>query len=349
MSHYTVLVLNDNPEEQLKPFDESLKIDFQDCTEEVNKSWEKDTISEWYADVDATITKEDFEILEKEGKLELKDFPPDPCHSYKFITGNRVRVNYEFPEEIWRNTEHARFSEDIYVKLINVIKDEESRPIKIIFASLEKIDSPKQISMKEKYGSFEKFLDEYHGYKKEEDGRMGYWNNEKATWDWYTLGGRWTGMLKLKEGATGKTGKPGLQTEKADAGCVDSARKCDIDFVEMSKKGLEESAITYDKFLEKYENDKECKSYHPYFEYGVKGEMEDKVFIPETKESYIKRHASFVTFAVLKNGEWFERGRMGWWGIASDEKSNEVWDNEFNKLISELPEETLLSVYDCHI
>jgi hypothetical protein len=117
----------------------------------------------------------------------------------------------------------------------------------------------------------------------------------------------------------------------------------------MKEDGLKESFETYDKFLEKYKDNKECKGFHPYFEFGVKGEMIGEVFIPETKESFMKRHAGFVTFSVLKDGEWFERGEMGWWGITSNEKPDEVWDTEFNKLINELPEDTLLSVYDCHI
>ena len=348
MSHYTVLVINDNPEEQLKPFDESLKTDFKDCTEEAKKSWEENTMNEWYAEVNATITKEEYEKLEKEGRVELKDFPPG-FECYKFKDGNKIQLMYEYPKEIWKGTEHPRFSEEIYAVLSRVVKDEESRPMKIIFASLEKIDSPKQITMKEKYSSFEKFVDEYHGYKTQEDGKIGYWKNEKGKWDWYQLGGRWTGMLKLKEGAIGQVGQPGIQTDEATVGCVDSARKCDIDFAGMAEQGLQESSENYDKFLEKYENDKECKTHHPQFDFGIKGEMIDEVFILETKESYVKRHSGFVTFSVLKDGQWFERGEMGWWGAISNEKPDEIWDTEFNKLINELPEETLLSVYDCHI
>ena len=60
-------------------------------------------------------------------------------------------------------------------------------------------------------------------------------------------------------------------------------------------------------------------------------------------------NAEIVTFAVVKDGEWYERGEMGWWGIVSDEKDTEVWNNQFNKLLNDLPEDTLLSMYDCHI
>ena len=58
---------------------------------------------------------------------------------------------------------------------------------------------------------------------------------------------------------------------------------------------------------------------------------------------------SVATFAVLMDGEWYERGNMGWWGIIANEKGQDVWEEEFWKLIEKLPPNTWLSVYDCHI
>lgn len=347
MSHFTVLIIGDNPEEQLKPFDEGLKKDFEDYTEEVNKSWEEDTVGEWYPDVDATVTKEDYDKLQTEGVLELTDFPPDPFKDFKFVDGNRISIDYEFPEEVWKNTDHPRWSERIYAKLSNVNKDTTSRPNKILFASLEKIEPPKRISVRDYYDTFTKFLTDHHGYVAEGE-KFGYWKNKDGKWDWFLLGGRWTGMLKLKEGTTGIVGKPGLQTEEAPAGYVDSAKKCDIDFEGMSKENIERHTKFYDEFLIRYEEDKECKKFSPQFEYGVKGKKEDGIFIPESKEEYVNRHSNFVTFAVIKDGKWYQRGEMGWFGIALNEKPDEVWDKEFSKLINDLPEETILSVYDCH-
>ena len=40
---------------------------------------------------------------------------------------------------------------------------------------------------------------------------------------------------------------------------------------------------------------------------------------------------------------------MGWWAVVSNEKDDEVWDEEVKKLVSELPDNTLISIYDCHI
>lgn len=70
-----------------------------------------------------------------------------------------------------------------------------------------------------------------------------------------------------------------------------------------------------------------------------------------SKEEYIQtaKAKAFVTFAVVKDGKWYERGKMGWWGCVLNEKDMDEWCNKFYTLIHDLPDDTLLSVYDCHI
>lgn len=70
-----------------------------------------------------------------------------------------------------------------------------------------------------------------------------------------------------------------------------------------------------------------------------------------TEEEYAEQEAlnSIVPFAVIRDGKWFEKGTMGWWGMVSDEKDEKVWIKEFWKMFKELPDDTLISVFDCHI
>lgn len=70
-----------------------------------------------------------------------------------------------------------------------------------------------------------------------------------------------------------------------------------------------------------------------------------------SKEEYIEiaRNSSFITFAIVKDGKWYERGSMGWFGCVIDEKDKKEWNNQFTSLVLNLPDDTLLSVYDCHI
>ena len=39
----------------------------------------------------------------------------------------------------------------------------------------------------------------------------------------------------------------------------------------------------------------------------------------------------------------------GWWGMCVDEKDEDLWQEEFNKLVTELPGDTLISIFDVHI
>jgi hypothetical protein len=61
------------------------------------------------------------------------------------------------------------------------------------------------------------------------------------------------------------------------------------------------------------------------------------------------RRRAVQTFAVLKDGKWFERGEMGWWGVVHNKKDGDQWDEEFASLLDGLPPETWLAVVDCHI
>lgn len=61
------------------------------------------------------------------------------------------------------------------------------------------------------------------------------------------------------------------------------------------------------------------------------------------------RRRAVQTYAVVKDGKWHERGEMGWWGMASNEKDPDEWDAQFAALLDGLPPETWLAVVDCHI
>ena len=243
----------------------------------------------------------------------------------------------------------------------------------------------------EVYPKFKSFLKEWHGFEKDpHTGKLGYWRNPKAKWDWFTIGGMWTGFFKLKSGAKGVTGSPGLMTSPAKPGFVDQVKLKNVDFL-----GMEEHEASL--ALERYEraerllggsipeldylwSDLISKKEYEHLNMQDKRDLywkqpsmllkesklkeldsssEDYSFLnwidmdsfQMTKEEYIQksRENSFSTFAVLKDGEWFERGKMGWWGSVSNEKSSEDWGREFSKLVRGLPKETLLTVVDCHI
>ena len=52
---------------------------------------------------------------------------------------------------------------------------------------------------------------------------------------------------------------------------------------------------------------------------------------------------------VDTNGNWYERGKMGWFGISSNDKDKDSWDDEFKKFINNQKKSTIVTLVDCHI
>jgi len=289
MSHFTVLVIGENPEDQLAPFDENLET--------------------------PRYVEHTKEQLIAKGREEIEDYKNG---SYAEFLADPVKYR-----ENCSNDRHMNYIENEF-------------PLKLNWTDEE--------VYKEQVGWYEP---ENVGI----NGEVYSDRNPLSKWDWYQLGGRWTGMFKLKPVANkkaAKVGKPGLMTESAEPGWVDQALKKDIDFESMNQESFDSRSKTYDEFEKKHNAD-ELKPGEPYWDYGIENQGTRDNFIPETREQYLKRTVPFSTFALIKDGKWYEKGKMGWWGVVSDQKEKDAWAEEFNKLLNEIPDDTLISVFDCHI
>ena len=107
----------------------------------------------------------------------------------------------------------------------------------------------------EKYKTVEDFATSWHGYQRTPEGRYGYWHNPNDKWDWYIVGGRWTGSLILKNlDAVGAiNGEPGLMTEpNSNPYLADAAYARDIDFRGMREQRYNEAATFYQRYHAAY-------------------------------------------------------------------------------------------------
>ena len=52
---------------------------------------------------------------------------------------------------------------------------------------------------------------------------------------------------------------------------------------------------------------------------------------------------------VTPDGEWVERGEMGWFGISSNEMNEDEWDAKFREYLKTLDKDIVLTLVDCHI
>jgi hypothetical protein len=142
---------------------------------------------------------------------------------------------------------------------------------------------------------------------------------KNAKWDWWTIGGRWSKQLVTVEG---------LECDTSLVG--------ELDRDAMKAKQRKHAAEAW-AAAEKEKTSADVRE----LIYGIERGM--------TREQYLDASEAFTTFAVLKDGKWYERGKMGWWACVSNEKAADEWQAEFNKLLESLPPETRITVVDCHI
>ena len=166
--------------------------------------------------------------------------------------------------------------------------------------------------------------------------------NPNSKWDWWSVGGRYNGLLKATKGEHGEGGL--FTPNRRVVGKYDIAKVADIDFSPNQK--------AYDKAIRWWEvvvegsplKDNEDKK--DFFNY-YKVEYLKKKY--KNKETYATCQSVFSTFAVvLPNGKWYERGKMGWWACVSNEEDE--WDLKYReRFIDTANPEWILTIVDCHI
>lgn len=241
----------------------------------------------------------------------------------------------------------------------------------------------KEVPFKELYATFEEFMSVFAGYDERDEthGQFGYYHNPQAKWDWYQVGGRWRGYFKLKPEATGVVGEPGAFDNEAEPGTADIITRDAWDLEGAREKAESDAQARYEKLyaildgrplpptwasvLEKHGEDFDAARAeyhsHPTAEYlraHPEGETYMAPFASDLAEEYDctleqyklrARNTASVPFAILKDGQWYERGQMGMWGTVRDEKDREGWCADVAQLFDSLPGDTPLIAVDCHI
>jgi len=216
---------------------------------------------------------------------------------------------------------------------------------------------------KKSFSDIEDCVRKFHGYKIV-DGRYGQMHNPNGKWDWYEIGGRWSGFFNLKNSAKS-----------------DQAHKKDIDFEGMERDVELQATKTFDE-LEKivdwsegaprtwssvreeykdnidagrefYNNQKVVKSINENKKLRTSICCVERYFLhtESPRENFINAEKSsvFSTYAIIKDGEWISKGDMGWFGVSSNDIDQSEWDLKVKEMLQQLPDDTLLTLVDCHI
>lgn len=172
--------------------------------------------------------------------------------------------------------------------------------------------------------------------------------NPKSKWDWYSIGGRWQGLIKAKNGV--KANDPGIfgsSPYAEDDNRFDCALIKDINFTP-DEEELKHAKRYWEVVIEgsplKPGEDKE-----DFMSFRTKEYYLERY---KNKETYAKISSSFVTYAVITpDGQWHEKGQMGWWGCSSETGDESLdWDLHFKeRFIDTMSPNTVVTIVDCHI
>lgn len=163
------------------------------------------------------------------------------------------------------------------------------------------------------------------------EGNLYYFGNKNAKWDWYQIGGRWSGMLK-----------------KLDGTRCDECEVKDLD-LSLDTKAYNEAK----RFWEVVVDNQPLTDVERPSDFFTMFKPEYYIEMYSDRDNFAKSQASFSTFAMLLDGEWYEQGKMGWFAMSdttkeSLEKFTDFMDKTLRELKKTHPHATVTLV-DCHI
>lgn len=212
--------------------------------------------------------------------------------------------------------------------------------------------------------------------------------NKNSKWDWWLVGGRWTGYFQVRPEYIGHAdvinGEPGTMTEantdqdKCDGGpkrVLDLVRTRDWAQVDEAERyaqfcklveGTPEAEL-WSTFVARHEADKDGypidlarSDYHAQprvqtlkgtdFDYYTADALER---FQRPREEVLARAAARAVpgrALLTLDGQWKEPGRMGWFGMSTDTpESEDAYYAWANEYVDSLDDEILLVLVDVHI
>ncbi len=206
------------------------------------------------------------------------------------------------------------------------------------------------------------------GYAIVQDGRLikaVHRTNPHRKWDWWVVGGRFRNKLILKDGSNSNQAPAGTidweamiareahaaaQSHDAITGVVAGR---DVTTWADTVKRIDAGEIKIDEARAMYNGQAIVKELIEKDAIDAWGGAEELSMVIGTERGeFIKRKSELnaATWGFLHNGEWSERGRMGWFGTSdADDSSVTDYASKFWASVRALPAEIQVTCVDCHI
>lgn len=211
--------------------------------------------------------------------------------------------------------------------------------------------------------TLEDFIKEYYGSDCYQLGGVwGRMTNPNARWDWWMIGGRWgidnaimskDGLREWQEKRT--TDK--MQEYHRWHEAYNSVTESDIEhFIEQCKEYL--SAETsqakvwnayYHMDFKQFAHDRATFDKFDWLLWNLDDVKSFNLSESDYKEKFEGR--AMTAAFINHQGEWCERGRMGWFAMCDDENANRYDgpNGDFWQFVNSAPDDAVFYLVDCHI
>lgn len=160
----------------------------------------------------------------------------------------------------------------------------------------------------------------------------GEWFAEGSRWDWWVIGGRWTGMFD-----------PDYDPSRDER----NTQVCDL----CGGSGIRPDAHTFGEEWIKWSNGcNGCSGKGTRLAWSLAPFDGDRKAVADVDISLVGTPVALVT----PDGKWHERARMGWFGVTIDdekgggEKPEKLWEAAVRALFDQHPG-AAVTVVDCHV
>jgi hypothetical protein len=218
----------------------------------------------------------------------------------------------------------------------------------------------KAFNDQDQYDSLDKYGREHYGIGMDENGKFFEFTNPNKKWDWWVIGGRWTDWFNQVQGTKSMFDFEELRrkrNEEATELMADLAKLAEghsdiIAWSDHLKKydGGSNSAI--DLAREDYQNLGFVKATREYMQknFGPFGPDAGKLLLDPQRYIRQQTEGACVPYAYVIDSKWHQKGEMGWFGMSSDTDDDiDPWNHGFKTLLDSLPEDTKITIVDCHI
>ena len=362
MSHFVVAVIHSpeiSVEGLLEPYyeqpeDGDPRLVFQDVTEEVTEEYNTRKSIPFAQRPQHTlrvVKGSDLGIDVRQGNIKVGE----KFNLYAHTVDSPYVPVLENGKVICIKVQKRKHDAEIYGKVTTVAYKEKDDNKSYMY-TLERLPTPVPVPLTEQYESLDVFAKEYHSYKKNIDGKYGYFSNPNSKWDWWVVGGRWSGSLIAKEDANfsfddyrpvKEETSPYSNDNRVTAAAAtlmdkskmrfDSLPLKDVDFAAMSGKTREDLEQFWEDWVEQKNPDKEefrqtWGLYKP--EYYVE--------LYKTKEAYVEHQLKWKPYAILHETKgWLEPGPMGWFGLSHETAEGiEDFGKHLNDILYDVPEDS---------